>query len=147
MNISAFAFLNIYGDKNSLDVNSFKGIFHNNHGLCGAYAISIIALAGFPLTSGFIAKIYLFTAIANSGLIFVPFLLLLLILTVYALFYYLKILLPLFEKIDKNFNNVMLLAPVFSQKFVLTITTVITIIIGIYPEKIIELCKFIAYNI
>ncbi len=147
MNISAFAFLNIYGDKNSLDVKSFKGIFHNNHGLCGAYAISIIALAGFPLTSGFIAKIYLFTAIANSGLVFVPFLLLLLILTVYALFYYLKILLPLFEKTDKNFNDIIILNPVFSQKFVLTITTIITVIIGVYPEKIIELCRFIAYNI
>ena len=67
-----------------------KGMFHQNHGLTGAYAISVLALAGIPVTSGFIAKIYLFTAIANSGLIFVPFLLALLILTVAALYYYLK---------------------------------------------------------
>ena len=146
MNISAFAFLNICGNNHDMDVKSFQGLYNANHGLTGAYAFSIIALAGFPLTSGFIAKIYLFTAIANSGLVFVPFLLVLLILTVVALYYYLKILLPLFAKCDKNVD-VAKLNPVFSQKFVLVITAIMTLIIGIYPEKIIELCRFIAYNI
>lgn len=146
MNISAFAFLNICGNNHDMDVKSFQGLFNANHGLTGAYAFSIIALAGFPLTSGFIAKIYLFTAIANSGLVFVPFLLILLLLTVVALYYYLKILLPLFAKCDKNID-VSKLNPVFSQKFVLVITAIMTLIIGIYPEKIIELCRFIAYNI
>ena len=146
MNISAFAFLNICGNNHDMDVKSFQGLYNANHGLTGAYAFSIIALAGFPLTSGFIAKIYLFTAIANSGLVFVPFLLVLLILTVVALYYYLKILLPLFAKCDKNID-VAKLNPVFSQKFVLVITAIMTLIIGIYPEKIIELCRFIAYNI
>lgn len=146
MNICAFTFLNICGNNHDTDIKSFQGLFHNNHGLVGAYAFSIIALAGFPLTSGFIAKIYLFTAIANSGLIFVPFLLMLLLLTVVALYYYLKILLPLFAKCDKN-TEVKILNPVFSQKFVLVITAIITLIIGIFPEKIIELCTFIAYNI
>ena len=146
MNISAFAFLNICSEKQDMNVNGFKGIFYNNHGLTGAYAFSILALAGFPITSGFIAKIYLFTAIANSGLIFVPFLLALLLLMVVALYYYLKIILPLFERCDKN-TFVPKLNPVFSQKFVLVITAIITLLIGIYPEKIIELCRFIAYNI
>lgn len=146
MNISAFAFLNICGNNHDMNVKSFQGLFNANHGLTGAYAFSIIALAGFPLTSGFIAKIYLFTAIANSGLIFVPFLLILLLFTVVALYYYLKILLPLFAKCDKNID-VSKLTPVFSQKFVLVITAIMTLIIGIYPEKIIELCRFIAYNI
>ncbi len=146
MNISAFAFLNICSDKYDMDVRSFKGLFYNNHGLTGAYAFSVLALAGFPITSGFVAKIYLFTAIASSGLIFVPFLLILLILTVAALYYYLKILMPLFERCDKN-TEIPKLNPVFSQKFVLVVTAAITLLIGIYPEKIIELCRFIAYNI
>lgn len=146
MNISVFAFLNICSDKIDNNIKSFKGLFYNNHGLTGAYAFSILALAGFPITSGFIAKIYLFSAIASSGLIFVYFLLILLILTVVALFYYLKILIPLFEKCDRN-TEVPKLNPVFSQKFVLVITAIITLLIGIYPEKIIELCRFIAYNI
>ncbi len=146
MNIGTFAFLNIYGDKNSFEVNAFKGLYHKNHGLVGAYSYLIIGLAGIPITSGFIAKIYLFSAIANSGLVFVPFLLCLLLLTVIALFYYLKIILPLFEECDKN-TTVQKFHTNFSQKFVLVSTAVITLIIGLCPEVLIELCRFIAYNI
>lgn len=144
MNISAFAFLNI-AETNEIGMNveEYKGLFKENHGLTIAYAIAVIGLAGFPITSGFIAKIYLFSAIAHSGLIFIPFLLALLILTVVALFYYLKLILPLFENVDKG----KILYTVYSQKFVLIITTIVTVLIGVYPEKLIELCRFIAYNI
>ena len=146
MNIGVFGYLNMYGDKKAFDVNDFRGIYHKNHGYTAAYAVLIIGLAGIPVTSGFIAKIYLFTAIANSGLIFVPFLLGLLLLTVIALFYYLKILLPLFDECDKN-TIVQKLSANFSQRFVVAVTAVITVIIGICPEILIELCRFIAYNI
>ena len=144
MNLAVFAFLNVM-ESNSLGVylEDFKGLFSRNKVLMVAYAISVIGLAGFPITSGFVAKIYLFSAIAHSGLIFIPFLVILLGLTVVALYYYLKLIQPIFEKIDKP----QLLNAVYSQKFVLIFTTVITVLIGVYPEKLIELCKFIAYNI
>ena len=146
LNIGAFAYLNIYGDKNSFESNAFKGIFHKNHGLTSAYAFVIIGLAGIPITSGFIAKIYLFSAIANSGLIFLPFLIALLLLMVFAFFYYLKILLPIFDECDKN-DNIQIIQTAFSQKFVLSVSAILTLLIGIYPELLIQLCRFIAYNI
>lgn len=144
MNIAVFAFLNII-EKNELgvDVDSLKGLFFRNKLLALAYAMSVIGLAGLPITSGFVAKIYLFSAIAHSGLIFIPFLMVLLGLTVVALYYYLKLIQPLFETVEKP----NLLQAVYSQKFVLLITTAITVLIGVYPEKLIELCRFIAYNI
>ena len=146
MNVGVFAYLNMYGDEKSFDINAFKGVYHKNHGYTAMYVVLIIGLAGIPITSGFIAKIYLFTAIANSGLVFVPFLLGLLLLTVVALFYYLKILLPLFEVCDKN-TQIQKFKTNFSQKFVVAASVIITIIIGVCPEMLIELCRFIAYNI
>ena len=146
MNLGVFAYLNMFEKEKSYDIKSFAGIFHKNHGMTCAYAICVLSLAGIPVMSGFIAKIYLFTAIASSGFVFVPFLLGLLLLMVMALFYYLKILLPLFEENDKN-NDTTKLKTNFSQRFVLYVTTAITILIGIYPEFLIELCRFIAYNI
>ena len=146
MNIGVFAYLNMYGDNKSFDVNAFKGIYHKNHGFTVSYALLLIGLAGIPITSGFIAKIYLFTAIANSGLVFVPFLLGLLLLTVIALYYYLKILLPLFDECDKN-SEVQKLTTNFSQQFVVAAAAIITFVIGVCPEMLIELCRFIAYNI
>ena len=139
-----FSFLNIVeANKINTNIDDFKGLFKKNRGIAIAYAIAIIGLAGFPITSGFIAKIYLFSAIAHSGLIFIPFLIALLILTVVALYYYLKLILPLFEAVD--FSTALKVA--YSQNFVLIITTIVTVLVGIYPEKLIELCRFIAYNI
>ena len=146
MNIGVFAYLNMYGDDKSFDVDAFKGIYHKNHGFTISYALLLIGLAGIPITSGFIAKIYLFTAIANSGLVFVPFLLGLLLLTVIALYYYLKILLPLFHECDKN-TDIQRFKTNFSQQFVVAASAIITLIIGVCPEMLIELCRFIAYNI
>lgn len=144
MNVGVFAFLNIAeANKIGLNVEDYKGLLDKNLGLGIAYAIAIIGLAGFPITSGFVSKIYLFSAIAHSGLIFIPFLIALLVLTVIALFYYLKIIYPIFV----NTGNPKILDASFSQKLVLFATAIITILIGVYPEKLIELCRFIAYNI
>ena len=144
MNITAFTFLNIAEMNNiGMEVENYKGLFKTNSILLFAYIISIVGLAGFPITSGFVAKIYLFSAIAHSGMIFIPFLIVLMILTVVALYYYLKLLIPLFKDVDRP----KILAACYSQKFILFITTAITILIGVYPEKLIELCRFIAYNI
>lgn len=144
MNISAFAFLNITESNGiGMNVEDFKGLAKKNRGLTISYLVAIIGLAGFPVTSGFIAKIYLFSAIAHSGLVFIPFLIALLVLTVVALYYYLKLILPLFENVDRG----IVLKSVYSQNFVLMITAIVTVLIGVYPEKLIELCRFIAYNI
>ena len=147
LDILAFGFLNITEGMNiGMKIEDFKGLFRQNRGTVIAYVLGIIGLAGLPLTSGFIAKIYLFSAIVNSGLIFVPVLLILMLLTVLALYYYLKIVLPLFKECDKTVV-VKLLKASYSQKFVLYITAAVTILIGVFPEKLIELCRFIAYNI
>ena len=147
MDIAVFAFLNIAeGFKIGTKVEDFTGLFKQNHGVVIAYVIAIVGLAGLPITSGFISKIYLFSAIANSGLIFIPVLLILMLLTVVALYYYLKIVLPLFKECDKNIGE-KILSAAYSQKFVLYIAAAVTVLIGIYPEKLIELCRFIAYNI
>ena len=144
MNIAAFAFLNIADSNfNFVTTEDFKGVAKKNFAISIAYVIAIIGLAGFPITSGFVAKIYLFSAIAHSGLIFIPFLIAILIFTVIALFYYLKLIKPLFENVEKS----NLLKTTFSQSFVLFITIAVTIIIGVFPEKLIEICKIIAYNI
>lgn len=144
MNISVFAYLNIAQTNNiGLEISDYRGLFKNNFSPTIAYVIAIIGLAGFPITSGFVSKIYLFSAIAHSGLVFIPFLLVLLILIVVSLFYYLKLIKPLFDTV----NEAITLKISFSQKFVLFITVAATVIIGVFPEKLIELCRYIAYNI
>ena len=145
MDIGVFAFLNIWETTSKMELNYFKGFFYKNHLIAGMYSILVLGLAGIPITSGFVAKIYLFSAIAQSGWLFIVFLIALLVLSVMALFYYIKLISPLFENCDGN-ANVYKLEAIFSQKFVLIMAAIITIMLGLFPEKIIELCWFITYN-
>ena len=57
-----------------MKLESLSGLFNKNLLLTLGFTIAIIGLAGIPITSGFVAKIYLFSAIAHSGLVFIPFL-------------------------------------------------------------------------
>jgi len=145
LDLAAFGFLNIteYNSK-GFELEDFCGLFQQNKGLTLAYAVSIIGLAGFPVTSGFIAKIYLFSGIIRSGIVFLPFLIAILVLTVVSLYYYFKILTPLFKKTEGD-NSKLITLP--SQSFVVYWCCAITVLIGLYPDKLIALCKFIAYNI
>ena len=111
-----------------------------------AFSICIFALAGFPITSGFVAKIYLFSAIAHSGVIFIPFLIILFVAITIAAFYYFKIIKFLFQKSENNLGE-LITRKVSSAAVVFYFCAAITILLGIFPSKIIELCQFISYNI
>jgi len=107
--------------------------------------ICLFGLIGLPLTSGFIAKLYLISGIIRSGIVFLPFLAILIIAMVIACFYYLKIIKQMFIK---NENS-----PVKIVKFrvstaisTLYLCSIITLLIGLFPSKIIELCLTISYN-
>jgi len=99
-----------------------------------------------PLTSGFIAKIYLLSAIAKSGLVFLPFLILLIVVIVISMFYYVRIAKLMFEK-DNTTNEKYIVYKTESATVILYLCAIITIILGVIPDKIIEICKIIAYNI
>ena len=108
--------------------------------------VCLFGLIGFPITSGFIAKIYLLSALAHSGIFFLPCLVLLIIAITISCFYYLKIIKQMFIK-DKDDSVKILKFKVSTAISTLYLCSIITILIGLFPSKIIELCQFIAYNI
>ena len=124
----------------------FKNFAYTNPMFCLAFLISLLGLAGMPLTSGFIAKVYLLSAIAQSGLIFLPFLIILVCAIVVSLYYYVRIAKLMFEK-DKSTEEKYVIYKTESASIVLYACSIITVIIGILPNQVIELCKLIAYNI
>ena len=124
----------------------FKNFAYTNTMFCLAFLISLLGLAGMPLTSGFIAKVYLLSAIAQSGLIFLPFLIILVCAIVVSLYYYVRIAKLMFEK-DKSTEEKYVIYKTESASIVLYACSIITVIIGILPNQVIELCKLIAYNI
>ena len=147
MNLGVFAaIITLENSSYSSKLYEFKGFAYSNPLFTLAFAICIFGLAGFPITSGFIAKLYLFSAIIKSGAIFIPFLLILMITIVVAAYYYTNIVKFMFEK-NENVDNESLPNTFTASTMILYTCTVITILVGICPSMLIELCKFIAYNL
>ena len=147
MNIGVFsAIVLLENSAFSNKLYEFKSFAYTNPIFCLAFLVSLLGLAGMPLTSGFIAKIYLLSAIAKSGLVFLPFLILLIVVIVISMFYYVRIAKLMFEK-DNTTNEKYIVYKTESATVILYLCAIITIILGVIPDKIIEICKIIAYNI
>lgn len=147
MNIGVFSAIVILESSNfSNKLYEFKNFAHTNPIFTLCFSICILGLAGFPITAGFISKIYLFSAILRSGLIFLPFLIVMVITIAISVYYYLSIIKYMFERSD-NVQNEVIPHKVSSTIVILYFCATMVTILGIYPSKIIEICQLIAYNI
>lgn len=147
MNLGVFSALILLENSNkNLKLNSFRGLAYSNPLLTLAFAVCLFGLAGFPVTSGFIAKLYLFSAIIRSGAIFIPFIIILALTIVIACYYYTNIVKFMFEKLPAEQENLIIhKSP--SPVVILYTCSILTILVGVYPEILVEICEFIAYNI
>lgn len=147
MNIGVFAAIIVLENSNySSKLHEFKGFAYSNPLFTLAFSVCIFGLAGFPITAGFISKLYLFSAIVRSGAIFIPFLLILMLTIVVSCYYYTNVVKLMFEKNETNDNEI-IHHNAYSPIVILYTCAFITIIIGICPATLIEICKYIAYNL
>jgi len=147
MNIGVFAAIIILESSEfSNKLYEFKNFAYTNPVFTLCFATCILGLAGFPITSGFISKIYLFSAIVRSGLIFIPFLIVIMLTIVVSVYYYLTVIKLMFEKSD-NVVSQIIPHKASSAIVILYCCASITIILGLFPSKIIEFCQLIAYNV
>jgi len=147
MNLGVFAAVIILENSNySSKLYEFKGFAFTNPMFTLAFAICIFGLAGFPVTSGFIAKLYLFSAVIKSGIVFLPFLIILVSTMVAAGFYYTNVVKLMFDK-NSNVKNEIIMHKTSSPVVILYTCAAITLIIGIFPSILIDICSYIAYNL
>lgn len=147
MNLGVFSAIIVLENSHySSKIHEFRGFAYSNPIFTLAFSICILGLAGFPITSGFIAKLYLFSAIIRSGAIFIPLLVILVLTIVVSCYYYTNIVRLMFEK-NIATDNEILPHRVSSPIVILYTCATITVIIGIMPAMLIEVCNFIAYNL
>ncbi len=145
MNTGAWIASIVYNSNYKSDyIKDYKGLFNKHPYFTSAFSICLISLAGLPPTAGFIAKIYIFTALAKQDLIYVIFMLLALIASVIALFIYLKIIKVMFEKQNLPVN---LTEKFKSIKFILYFCSFITVVICFIPSVLIKLSELISQYI
>jgi NADH-quinone oxidoreductase subunit N len=105
----------------------FKGLAQNNGFLTTVLIVSMLSLAGIPLTGGFWGKFFVFRDAASSGLVWV--IIIAVLMSAIAIYYYFK---PVLLSMSKNTSlERITINPL--TKIIFAITTSSTIILGIFP--------------
>jgi NADH-quinone oxidoreductase subunit N len=128
--ITAFAiFIKVKEIVKSDSFEAFNGLGKRNPGMALALTIAMCSLAGIPLTAGFFGKFYIFTnAMAQNYYVLV---LLAIFNAVIGIWYYFKVIIAMYMK--QSLDN----SPIEARgnmALVLFITTMATIILGIFPS-------------
>ncbi len=134
-NITAFAVLRIVAEKRGETIDSLKGLAFEKPMLAFAMIIAMISLAGIPISAGFFAKYYVFSALLISPykwLIVVA-----LLASVVSVFYYLKLVIAMFQHTKQNHKEQFEGLSISGREVILlTICSLLLIASGIYPDII-----------
>ncbi len=142
-NIGAWAAIIVFYSSYKLEnISDFKGLIYHRPYYVLAFTLILISLAGIAPTCGFVAKLYIFSAVARSGFMFLPYLIIAMLASVIMIFAYWKIIRQMFKRteaspeLDKN---------IVSSKFILYACAFATVLCCIFADKLIQLCQLAAY--
>ena len=126
--IIAFGALILVQQQSGTDnFDAFNGLSKKNPFLAFVLTVSMLSLAGIPLTAGFIGKFFVFSGALSQY--HTTMVILAVVNAIISIFYYFRVIIAMyFRDIDREELTV----PAY-YKFVLGISALITIIIGIYP--------------
>jgi NADH-quinone oxidoreductase subunit N len=132
--ITAFGVLNSvtrYGNEN---FEEFNGLGKRNPLLALCMTIAMLSLAGIPITAGFFAKYFVFTAMMTTPY---KWLLILAVLTsAVGVYYYFKVIIAMYFKTANSEEPVKV---DMGSTMVIALTAVVTLVIGLVPGYIAEM--------
>ncbi|MBL7919028.1 MAG: NADH-quinone oxidoreductase subunit N, partial [Bacteroidia bacterium] len=118
-------------------VDAFNGLAKRNPSLALCMAVAMLSLAGIPITSGFFAKYFVFTAMIGTQY---KWLLIIAILTsAVGVYYYLRIVIVMYFKKQETQEPLPIER---SNVLVIVLTTAATIAIGVVPGIVAEIFAF-----
>jgi NADH-quinone oxidoreductase subunit N len=118
----------------SASLDAFKGIGKNNPLLALAMTVLLLAQAGVPLTSGFVAKFGVIQAAVNVGSYKLS--VIAMVCAVIAAFVYLRIMVSMW--LSDATNSVSVKVPMFST-IAIAIAVSVTLVIGVLPSLLLDL--------
>lgn len=135
--LASIGFFSILSKMNDYTIEGFNGLGKTHPGIALCAAIFLLSLTGIPLTAGFQAKFYMLMAAAD----YPKFMWLLIIAVLFAAvsaYYYFRVIQAMYFKSPVEEDNI---EPGYlsgGYKTVLYIVAAIIIILGIYPDLLID---------
>ncbi|MDT5095910.1 MAG: NADH-quinone oxidoreductase subunit [Mycobacterium sp.] len=102
------------------------------------FSMFLLAFAGIPLTSGFIAKFTVFSAAAQSGA--APLVIVGVVASGVAAYFYVRVIVLMFFT-EPTEDTPHIFVPGFLSKAAIAITAAATVLLGIVPQPLLELCN------
>ncbi|WP_196591044.1 NADH-quinone oxidoreductase subunit N [Pectinatus frisingensis] len=139
-NVGAFAVLSVVDcQNNGTEYKNLSGLSQSAPVLAMVMAISLLSMGGIPPTAGFTGKLYLFTAVVESGYVWLAFIGF--IMSMISVYYYLKVVRVMYQGSPDNSITVS-----GSIRAVVLISAVATILFGIWPQYLSILTDFAAFT-
>ena len=114
----------------NIEFEGFNGLGKSNPFLAFVLTVSMLSLAGIPLTAGFIGKFFMFSRALSQYQIWLT--VLAVINAIISIFYYFRVIIAMYFHQEER----LAIATPANVSFVLAISALATIIIGIYPQLI-----------
>ncbi|UVT20872.1 MAG: NADH-quinone oxidoreductase subunit N [Nitrospira sp.] len=147
MSLGAFGVVTVYssegGDKNRFE--DYQGLFWTRPWLAAMLALSLLSLAGIPVTAGFIGKFYAIAAGVDAGLWWLV--LALIGNSVVSLYYYLRLIVTLFDEEPAQATALQglpiqsLQTAGWTAAFSLGFVASIILMLGLYPGPLMEVIR------
>jgi NADH-quinone oxidoreductase subunit N len=137
MNIGAFAVVMLIANKTgNEDIDSYNGLGYKMPVLSICMVVFLISLAGIPPTGGFVGKLYVFTALFNSGTQWLWLAIIGVINSVISLFYYAKIFRNMYLRGTDYKGEVIRHSPIALTLVILL--AIPTVLFGVYFGPIVD---------
>jgi NADH-quinone oxidoreductase subunit N len=135
--LAAFGLLMVVRDADgeATHLSQWSGLARKSPVVAVVMTVLLLSMAGIPLTSGFIGKFYVFRAAYHEG---APLVVLALIFSAIAAFYYLRIVVLMFFA-EPPENGPTIAIPSWSTSVALTFGVVVTVLLGVVPQPVLDL--------
>jgi NADH-quinone oxidoreductase subunit N len=138
--LAAFGLLMLVRDADgeATHLSQWSGLARKSPAVAITMTVLLMSMAGIPLTSGFIGKFYVFRAAWHTA---GPLVVIALLSSAVAAFYYLRIVVLMFFADPPESGGPTVAIPGWSASVALTFGVVVTVVLGVFPQPIVDLAN------
>jgi NADH-quinone oxidoreductase subunit N len=136
MNVGAFAVVSHFANAGEryVTLGDYAGLGRKSPILAGALGVFLISLIGIPITGGFFAKFYVFSAALQSGLVWLT--IIGVINSAIGAYYYLRVIVVMYMR--EPHEDVPLLPLSYPLGIAIGIALAATIYLGVLPDRVLD---------
>ena len=134
--VTAFGVLMLVSEQKPVDgrpderYEAFNGLAKRSPLLAFALAVSMLSLAGIPLTAGFWGKFFVFATAVDRGM--TSLLVIAVLMSVVGIYYYFRVIIAAYLKAGDG--EAIEIRPLY--RVIIVLTTVLTILLGVFPDLV-----------